>query len=641
MRILRTLLISQLLSAVILSLAALAVLVIYTQQQLEADEKSARMAIEQILEHHITGDGKVLSRQLDRSFRLKSLRISQLDNTMLHEQNINGDKTPVATLLLELFGTQFKNQSIRNEQHNVQVSYQLDFSARLAQFQLMVLVLFLLPFLIGWLPVLLSKSSITRSYRRTTAAVNELIDRFIKDPQKAEPDWQKIPPEFSDINTALQKLANYTRSQYNEMASNAHQIAEEAYKDPVTQLPNRNRFVQFYEENIRQNDNNEFGVFAITRCTELQSLNQTRGYQEGDNYVREVADLIKKLSGTYKDHKIYRLNSSDFGILLPRVTPKEAENFALQLQSRLNEYQKMAELDSVAYTGLVTYESGKALGELLAVADTSISLAQTKQPNAWHLQKESAGLEMASGGYGNQNWRNVIDDVLTNHRISLLAQLIQPSNRSAKAYSEILVRFKTQEGQILPTASFLAMAEKLDRIVAVDRLIIETALVTIKNKNLQDQYFGLNLSARCVHDDQFIIWLERRLLKDAHIAAKLVFEVTEFGLQQNLKTSKRFIDMVHRAGARVTVEKFGVGITSFKFFRDLKPDYVKMDGSYTRHINEDKNNQYFMRLMIDLAHRIGVGVFAESVETQEEKHMLESLFIDGNQGYYVGKPAPL
>ena len=641
MRILRTLLISQLLSAVILAGAALVTLVFYTQQQLESAQRSARTAMEQILEHHITGDGKVLSRQLDRSFSLKSLRVSQLDGTVLHEQNLNGDHAPLASWLLQLFGSEFKAQTVRNQQQNIQLSYQLDFSARLQQFQQMLLILLLLPFLLGWLPVLLSKSSISRSYRRTTTAVNELIDRFIKDPQKAEPDWQKIPAEFADINTALQKLANYTRSQYNQMASNAHQIAEEAYKDPVTELPNRNRFVQYYEENIRQNENNEFGVFAITRCTELQTLNQTRGYQEGDNYIREVAGVIKKLSGTYKDHKIYRLNSSDFGILLPRVTPKEAENFALQLQSRLNEYQKVAELDSVAYTGLVTYESGKALGELLAVADTSISLAQTKQSNSWHLQKESAGLEMSSGGYGNQNWRNVIDDVLSNHRISLLAQLIQPSNRSSKAYSEILVRFKTQEGQTLPTASFLAMAEKLDRIVAVDRLIIETALTTIKNKNLQDQYFGLNLSARCVHDDQFVIWLERRLLKDAHIAAKLIFEVTEFGLQQNLKTSKRFIDMVHRAGARVTVEKFGVGITSFKFFRDLKPDYVKMDGSYTRHINDDKNNQYFMRLMIDLAHRIGVGVFAESVETQEEKHMLESLFIDGNQGYYVGKPAPL
>ena len=641
MRILRTLLISQLLSAVILAVAAMVILVSYTQQQLDSAQTHAKTAIEQILSHHLTGDGKILSRQLDRSFALKSLRISQLDGTVLHEQNLSGDKAALATMLLKAFGSEFKTQSLRNEEQNIQLTYQLDFTARLQQFQLTLLLLMLLPFLLGWLPVLLSKSSISRSYRRTTTAVNELIDRFIQDPQKAEPDWQKIPPEFSGINTALQKLANYTRSQYNEMATNAHQIAEEAYKDPVTGLANRNRFVQFYEETIRKNDNNDFGIFAITRCTELQTLNQTRGFQEGDGYVREVADILKKLSGTYKDHKIYRLNSSDFGLLLPRVTPKEAENFAQQLQSRLNEYQKTAELDSVAYTGLVSYEAGKPLGELLAIADTSISLAQTKQSNAWHLQKESAGLEMSTAGYGNQNWRNVIDDVLTNHRISLLTQLIQPSNRSAKAYSEILVRFKTQEGQILPTASFLAMAEKLDRIVAVDRLIIETALTTIKNKNLQDQYFGLNLSARCVHDDQFVIWLERRLLKDATIAAKLVFEVTEFGLQQNLKTSKRFIDMAHRAGARVTVEKFGVGITSFKFFRDLKPDYVKMDGSYTRHINEDKNNQYFMRLMIDLAHRIGVGVFAESVETQEEKHMLESLFIDGNQGYYVGKPAAL
>jgi len=235
----------------------------------------------------------------------------------------------------------------------------------------------------------------------------------------------------------------------------------------------------------------------------------------------------------------------------------------------------------------------------------------------------------------------VIDDVLDNSRISLLLQTVQPSNRSSKTYSEILVRFKTIENQILPTASFLAMAEKLDKIIAVDRLIIETALTTIKNRNMQDQYFGLNLSPRCVHDDQFVIWLERRLLKDASIATKLVFEVSEYGLQQNLKTSKRFIDMLHRCGCRLTVEKFGVGITSFKFFRDLKPDFVKMDGSYTRHIDEDKNNQYFMRLMIDLAHRIGVGVLAESVESQEEKHMLESLFIDGTQGYYIGKPAPL
>jgi EAL domain-containing protein (putative c-di-GMP-specific phosphodiesterase class I) len=138
-----------------------------------------------------------------------------------------------------------------------------------------------------------------------------------------------------------------------------------------------------------------------------------------------------------------------------------------------------------------------------------------------------------------------------------------------------------------------------------------------------------------------MIWLERKLLREPAATPRLVFEISELGLQQNIKTAKRLVDMLHRLGSRVTVERFGVGLTSFKFFRDLTPDYIKMDSSYTRDIDDDKNNQYFLRLMVDLAHRLGISVLAESVESQEEKHTLEKLFIDGCQGYYVGKPAQL
>ena len=193
MRIFRTLLISQLLSAFLLAAIALTALVLYTQQQLDNDQQHASVAIEQILNHHLSGDGKILSRQLDRSFALKSLRISQLDGTVLHEQNQNNNNAAVTTAVLELFGSEFKQQTVRNQDQNIQISYQLDFSQRLQAFLQLVLLLILAPFVIGWLPVLMSKSSINRSYKRTTAAVNDLIDRFIVDPQKSEPDWNKIP----------------------------------------------------------------------------------------------------------------------------------------------------------------------------------------------------------------------------------------------------------------------------------------------------------------------------------------------------------------------------------------------------------------------------------------------------------------
>ena len=194
---------------------------------------------------------------------------------------------------------------------------------------------------------------------------------------------------------------------------------------------------------------------------------------------------------------------------------------------------------------------------------------------------------------------------------------------------------------MLPTASFIAMSEKLDKIAAIDKLIIETAIGEIVSKNLVDQSYGINVSARSIADEHFLIWLERRLLREPNVAPRIVFEISEYGLQQNIKNSKRFIDLVHRSGARITVERFGVGLTSFKFFRDLKPDFIKMDSTYTRDIDDDKNNQYFLRLMVDLAHRLSISVLAESVESQEEKHTLEKLFIDGCQGFYIGKPKPI
>jgi len=445
-----------------------------------------------------------------------------------------------------------------------------------------------------------------------------------------------LPPnkEFIDIPELTSGL-NEMKALISTQLTDASELEKKAYIEPLTQLENRNRFIQFFA-----NDNNqiEFGVLAITRCSELQTINQIHGYNEGDKYICNVAEIIKAVISPYRGANVYRLNSSDFAMLLPNVTLKEAENATKEITSRFNEYQHAADLDSVGYTGLVSFTKDNPLGELLALADTGISVAQTQQMNSWFSQTNTDILQNATASYGNQNWRQEIDNVLENQRVKLLVQHIKPNSRNNKVYGEVLARFLSSQDEMLPTASFIAMAEKLDKIVAVDKMIIEKVFSEIKEKNLHDSFFGINISARSIHDEHFLIWLERRLLKEAAIASKLIFEITEYGLQQNIKTSRRFIDMIHRVGSRITVERFGVGLTSFKFFRDLKPDFIKMDSTYTRDIDDDKNNQYFIRLMVDLAHRLSITVLAESVESQEEKFTLEKLFIDGCQGFYLGKP---
>ncbi|OHU85813.1 MULTISPECIES: EAL domain-containing protein [Pseudoalteromonas] len=577
-------------------------------------------------------DGQVFSTFIVRNFN---------GETVLNISEPNS--LPVLASIIESSINAVRPQFAVNKTKDIKIEFVINAQSQGQLLQQTMLLTFAVTALLAFIPIFYMRTIYRRLIRNVSTTVADAVDVYITRNQNSanidsEFDTEEMQSLGADLTPSFKRLAHFLKSKEHDIKSAAQSIKQEAYKDVITGLGNRNMFVEYYEHHIESATKKTFGSLAMIRCSELQIINQTRGYQKGDEYIKSVSDIIKHVSGTYTGSQTFRLNSSDFAVLLPNVPSKEAEHFGETLQSRFTQFQQNQELSSVANTGIVSYESGKPLGELLSVVDNAMSMAQSKQANAWHLQRESDLVNNVGASFGNQNWRKVISEVISSKRVSLMMQNIMPVGKNTKAYAEIQARFKTEENQMLPTASFLAMAEKLEMAIDIDRLIIDTSLELIKTRNFTEKYFGINVTASSAHSDQFVIWLERRLLKDANIASKLIFEVSEFGLQQNIKASKRFIDMVHRVGARITVERFGVGLTSFKFFRDLKPDFIKMDASYTRGLEEDKNNQYFMRLMVDLAHRIGVNVFAEGVETQEEKHIIETLCLDGVQGYYIEKP---
>ncbi|MCW8833537.1 MAG: GGDEF domain-containing protein [Colwellia sp.] len=602
------------------------------------EEKSNRhqSAINALTQHLVVTeeqqDADLLANSLKQIANYDLLMISNRAgrNLVSYKNNDTGVTVP--------FSTPAPTKISANEL-NLTVTYQLNFSGESSFLLTITLIALSLALILVFFAAAMSSkrhkavfSVISQQIKQDLALVNH-TNFTSNEETNNDSDILEIPELKQGIADIKQLMTQQLESAIN--------LEKEAYVDHLTKLDNRGRFVQFYENQIVQDSPVKFGVLIITRCSELQTINQIHGYKEGDNYISQVAEIIKKSISSYPDGSLFRLNSSDFACILPNVKLQEAEKLAKDLTAQFNEYQQASDLDSVAYSGLVAFDKTNPLGELLALADTGVSVAQTQNTNSWYSQKDADILQKNSTNYGNQNWRQEIDSVLENQRVTLLLQPIQPNGRNSKVYGEVLARFLNSNDEMLPTASFIAMAEKLDKIIAVDKLIIETTIKEVINKNMLENSFGINISARSISDEHFMIWLERKLLREPQVAPRLVFEITEYGLQQNIKTSKRLIDMLHRVGARVTVERFGVGLTSFKFFRDLTPDYIKMDSSYTRDIDDDKNNQYFLRLMVDLAHRLSINVLAESVESQEEKHTLEKLFIDGCQGFYIGKPAPL
>ena len=99
--------------------------------------------------------------------------------------------------------------------------------------------------------------------------------------------------------------------------------------------------------------------------------------------------------------------------------------------------------------------------------------------------------------------------------------------------------------------------------------------------------------------------------------------------------------MLRRHGSRSAICNFGKGIGSFSLFRELKPDYIKLDPGLITELEQDLTNQQFVRMIVDVSHRMGCQVIAEGVEQLGQKQLLQGMYVDGLQGYLIARPQPL
>ncbi len=607
----------------------------YFNDQLEQIEQQHKTVLSSLLDQYQGDDLNAIGKKLRIAYAYDKLNITNFNRDVISDYQNN---SPIKNLFAFAIDSD-KTTTVKNNQLGLYINYQLNHDELFSLFNAII------TFILATMLVLILGGSFvtsaitTRGNKKLSSQISKQIASEISSSieNKTQKSGIELPEEFNEVNTTLSELKTFIS---NKMAKN-QKLEQTAFFDHLTGLENRSGFVDFFDQYSQAQKQKGFGSLIITRCSELSTINQVHGYQEGDRYIKQVAKLLSEQFKSIDGAHVFRLNGSDFATVLPNITLQSAEQLGKELTGLFNEYQHLIGYDSIAFSGIVKVDFSKPLGEILALADTSISIAQTRLKNSCFIQSDDFIDSMPTAKLGHQNWSNEIDFVIENRSVDLLTQMIAPSARNNKIYQEVLSRFNNAEGSTLPTAAFFAMAEKLDKIILIDRLVIERVIHDIQNKNLISQSFGINLSTRSIHDEHFMVWLERLLLKHNEIAKRLIFEISEYGIEQNMKGSILFINMIHRVGAKICVEHFGVGITSFKFFKELSPDFIKMDGSYTRNIQDDKNNQYFLRLMIDLAHRIGTKVIAESVESQEEKYTFDEIFIDGCQGYYLGKPEPL
>ncbi len=454
------------------------------------------------------------------------------------------------------------------------------------------------------------------------------------------PVLEKLPwtRELRSVATAMNSMSGKLKGIIGGQVELIEKVRKEAYHDQVTGLANRRSFEERLRYLLEKKDEFPRGALLLIGLAGLKDYNDRHGLVAGDELLKQAARLIEGAFSGPGEVLIARLGGADFAVLTVVSSMQEAEELGEKMGRELGRLHTRGLTDApcAGNVGIAYYDSGQQDPfELLSEADMALRSAQQKGANAWHMyEKAAAGRWETHSATG---WQRILRDAIDKGGIRLFFQPVVACPDRAPMHYEAFARIAGKNGAWLPAGLFLPMAERLGLAVEIDRVVVRAASGHLRSMPAGETV-AVNISPTSVHDPEFADWLCEFIKNSPATSGRMVFESTEYGCSARPESLRGFVDRVRASGGRFSLDRFGAGLDQFGYLRDLKIDYIKIDGSLIRRIHEEKDNQFFVQALAQIAHGLDIKVIAESVETVEEWAALKRLGVDGAQGYFIGEP---
>lgn len=198
------------------------------------------------------------------------------------------------------------------------------------------------------------------------------------------------------------------------------------------------------------------------------------------------------------------------------------------------------------------------------------------------------------------------------------------------------MRLTDPAGALVNAGAFIPAAEELGLIRLLDQRALALALDELRRA--RDIRLSLNISTTTLSDTLAVQTYLAALEDNRSLAQRLTIEITESAAIHDVEQAARFTRAVRDAGARVAIDDFGAGYTSFRNLQILAVDLLKIDGIFAQKIAQSRENQAFVRALCDIANALGIKTVAEWVDSPDDAALLRSFGVDYFQGFHFGKP---
>ncbi|NIG17020.1 RNase E specificity factor CsrD [Pantoea sp. VS1] len=410
-----------------------------------------------------------------------------------------------------------------------------------------------------------------------------------------------------------------------------------AAQDSRTGLNNRlffdNQLATLLED---QEDVGTHGVVMMVRLPDLDTLHETLGPTLVDEYLFDLVNMLSTFVLRYPGALLARYFRSDFAVLLPHRTLKEANSIADQLINAVDSLppMRMVDRDDLIHIGISAWRSGESVSQVMENVELATRRAALQGGNNWSVG-EGNTLEM---GRGSVRWRTLLENTV-NRGGPRLYQKPAVLLDGKVHHREMLARVfdgdkEVVSAEFMPLVLQLGMADSWDR-----QLVMRIAALS---EVWPDETLALPVNIDSLLQRPFQRWLQKLLLQCSKSQRKrFLFELAEADVCQHINRLVPVFRMLTAFGCRIAVDQAGLTVVSSAYIKQFPIELIKLDPGLIRNIERRTENQLFVQSLLEVCKSTPTKVFAAGVRTRAEWQTLAGLGVAGGQGDFFAPSLPV
>ena len=465
----------------------------------------------------------------------------------------------------------------------------------------------------------LTRIILLASKEAQTMPPEEIIERYDINDYK---EYDEISERklFNVIRTAIKQY-----DQFKEIQESRDAIYKRMTTNEITQLPNRVKL----SEKLDTAGNKSLILINID---DFSLINDHKGFEYGDKVLRAFAKFLQEEYGKKMD--VFHLQSDVFALLCYEKEPRDVDtcirDIKENIQKHIFELDNGEKLHLTASLGVVLNEDGN----IIQKAEFALKEARLHGKNNAKLYSDN--LNIVRTIHANSLWSARIREAFKKDKILTYYQPIYSLKKRQITKYEALVRLE-HKGKVYTPFHFLDAALYSGQIFEIFKQMFHNVCSVAKDT---DKDFTINVSEYDIKNPDFSNFINATIKECKIAASRITFEVLEHtSISQDINIQK-LLNKLHDDGFKIAIDDFGAHCSNFAQLNNLKIDFIKIDGSFIKHLTDDINCKIVTSTIIDFAHKKKIPVIAEFVSSKEIFRAIEEMEADYAQGYYISEPKP-